>query len=459
MIDNIMDTLYNIRDYLRDNLVNVLAGGMIVILVIGFMIYIASVLRPQLQTRNELATQVVAAQESLTQTQLSQNTLPDSLNAEIASSQTRLDELAAIFMTETQAADTLNNLYRYAEQTGVEVLDLQAQTGVETAVKDVYDARIFRIQVQGTSAGLLSYVNQISEASVPSFAVDSVKIEEAVDADTGENTHLLTMDFVIYTSPYATETAVVDENGDDGFTSIIPTPMAPSTPSGSVAASQANLDQAWSAENWPQVLTILEQMLAAAPGDTQLTQKQYAAYINYGYQLLELQQLAEAKTQFETALTINPNGAEAAIGMGQVTIAALAPQLDSLWTSQNWAETIRLIEQIVAVDPNYDDMQGKLYAARVNYGYQLLEQQQTEAARTQFEQALALNPNGTEARNGLQAATGSPPSTVSGSTYTVRGGDTLFSIARRYGTTVDALKAANGLSSNRINVNQVLIIP
>lgn len=454
-MDTVMDSLYDARDYLRDNWMNVFAGVLIVILLIGFMMFIASVLMPQLQIRNELAVQVVSAQEALDRDRLSKDSLPDSLNAEIASSRARLNELGAVFMSETQAGDTLNNLYRYAEQTSVEVVDLQAQSTVETAVKGVYDARVFRMQAEGTVPNLLAYINQISEASIPSFAIESVGITESADPETNVVTNSLVMDFVLYTSPYSTGTVVADNIPDDEFTSIIPTPMAPSE----TVTLQTRLDGAWTAENWPEVLTILEQMLVLTPNDAELKQKQYAANVNYGYRLLQQQQLTEAQTQFETALALNPNGAEAAIGLGQVTIAALAPQLDGLWTSQNWAETIRLIEQIMAVDPNYDDMRGKLYAARVNYGYQLLNQQQTEAARTQFEQALVINPNGVEAQNGLQSAAGTAPSSPGGTTYTVRSGDTLFSISRRFGTTVDALKEANGLSSNRINVNQVLHIP
>jgi len=43
--------------------------------------------------------------------------------------------------------------------------------------------------------------------------------------------------------------------------------------------------------------------------------------------------------------------------------------------------------------------------------------------------------------------------------YTVVQGDTLSSIATRFGTTVAAIKAANGLVSDLIYVGQVLIIP
>ena len=43
--------------------------------------------------------------------------------------------------------------------------------------------------------------------------------------------------------------------------------------------------------------------------------------------------------------------------------------------------------------------------------------------------------------------------------YVVQSGDTLNLIATRFGTTVDAIRQANGLSSDVINVGQVLTIP
>jgi len=44
-------------------------------------------------------------------------------------------------------------------------------------------------------------------------------------------------------------------------------------------------------------------------------------------------------------------------------------------------------------------------------------------------------------------------------TYVVRAGDTLFLIARRFGTTVDAIRRANNLTTDVITVGQVLAIP
>jgi LysM repeat protein len=50
-------------------------------------------------------------------------------------------------------------------------------------------------------------------------------------------------------------------------------------------------------------------------------------------------------------------------------------------------------------------------------------------------------------------------STYSDGAYTVQSGDTLFSIATRYGTTVQAIIYANGLASDFIYAGQVLVIP
>ena len=43
--------------------------------------------------------------------------------------------------------------------------------------------------------------------------------------------------------------------------------------------------------------------------------------------------------------------------------------------------------------------------------------------------------------------------------YTVRSGDTLWLLARRYGTTVDAIKKMSGITSDRLSIGQILRIP
>lgn len=43
--------------------------------------------------------------------------------------------------------------------------------------------------------------------------------------------------------------------------------------------------------------------------------------------------------------------------------------------------------------------------------------------------------------------------------YTVKSGDTLWILARRFGTTVDEIRKLNGLTSDLLNIGQVLRIP
>ena len=42
--------------------------------------------------------------------------------------------------------------------------------------------------------------------------------------------------------------------------------------------------------------------------------------------------------------------------------------------------------------------------------------------------------------------------------YIVKKGDSLYSIAQKYNTTVDELKRKNNLSSNLLSIGQILII-
>lgn len=51
-----------------------------------------------------------------------------------------------------------------------------------------------------------------------------------------------------------------------------------------------------------------------------------------------------------------------------------------------------------------------------------------------------------------------PQESTSGLTYTVQKGDSLYSIAKKFGTTVDRLKELNNLSSNLLSIGQILII-
>lgn len=93
----------------------------------------------------------------------------------------------------------------------------------------------------------------------------------------------------------------------------------------------------------------------------------------------------------------------------------------------------------------------------------------TRQAVIAFQRMMRLSPDGVvgpgtwkalyDAYLGIMGNVPMPGPESGGMQYTVQPGDTLWLIARRYGTTVDAIKSLNGLTSNELSIGQVLRIP
>jgi hypothetical protein len=78
--------------------------------------------------------------------------------------------------------------------------------------------------------------------------------------------------------------------------------------------------------------------------------------------------------------------------------------------------------------------------------------------------AAAPHTDETAPFNSSQAATPgagetAPPGNTCQATHSIHQDDTLYSLSKKYGVTIAAIKSANGLSSNNILVGQSLCIP
>jgi len=465
-----MNSLANLRRYIPSKgvLYSLLAVVAMLIIGVGDFLFASSSIFPQVRARTELISQVASAREQLTQAQSAQDEAPQRLTRQLAAAETRLEEAANVFLTDSQAAEALSKLYDYAEASDVEIATFQAGTE-PTEKSGIYDTRRFRLTVEGALPRLVDFVSRIEWAALESFNVDNVSITE------GETLHLLTLDIILYTSIYSTaEGAIVQPiatrpaiSGD------------PAQPPPGLAQLDEALRAAWVAGEWQRAIVLIGQIRELDPDNDDLTDQLYEAYVNYGQELLQRGDTDGATAQFAAALETKPDGEEALRGLQQAAatpiptlapVEELAQRLHDPWAAENWEVVIGLIEQIRAIDPDYDDMMEKLYAAQVNYGYQLIEQGRLEDAKERFRLALDIKRDGIEAMAGLRQLAGDAaplPSPTSSPpqpgpqyvTYVVRRGDTLYSISRRYGTSVEAVVAANGLADYAIYAGQELRIP
>jgi len=332
------------------------AVAIIVVMLTGCLGLALFALIPAVQARTALVSQLAEAEQALEKAQQFQQTTPEQWMLQIEETRATLDQAAAIFLSDSQAADLLNKLYLYASENGVTIANLQTLPGAEGADQRPHDVVLFQLQAKGPVPALLRFAASIQEAGIQGFVINDAKIIAA-----GEQS-VLTMNVTLYTSPYA-----------PGGSATYPSPT----------------------------LTVEEQ---------------------------------------------------------------LEQRLRDLWVAENWGEVISVLEQIVAINPDNYEMREKLYSAHVNYGYQLAAEGRPAEAKEQFSRALIVKPGGKEATEGLQQTAGDvlPPTPVSQTAviiYTVRQGDTLYSISTRYATTVPAIKAANGLTDDTIKVGQELKIP
>ncbi|MGI6380710.1 MAG: LysM peptidoglycan-binding domain-containing protein [Anaerolineae bacterium] len=170
------------------------------------------------------------------------------------------------------------------------------------------------------------------------------------------------------------------------------------------------------------------------------------------------------------------------------TIENLMDQINAAWNAQNWPLVLDLIGQVIAIDPTYDDIQGKRYYALINYGYELLTAGDCTQSLAMFREAVILQPEGEEALMGLELVGRYCPTPPAGSTvtpgpsptgsltpwphgtptpiylpepirYTVQSGDTLYSLAKRFSTTVQAIMQANGMMSYFLRAGDEIWIP
>ncbi|MEM7331310.1 MAG: LysM peptidoglycan-binding domain-containing protein [Chloroflexota bacterium] len=355
-------------DTIRENLLTVIGVMFAALLTVVYLVLIAGNIAPLLQDRGNLNERLETAVSAQTQQEAVLELSNEEQDAQLEAAQARLDTATAVFLTEAQAATVLEAINQYAIATSVTLIEVEAQPLPQKAPNTFFDVRQFEIQAAGEVERLLQFLALMRETAVTTVSLTDVTLVE----QNGRGT--LSFQLTLYTSPFATGEALNN----------LPTTT---------------------------VVDVADETIGGQP---------------------------------ETGA---PSPA-----------TQLSQQLDLPWAAENWPAVLTIIDQIIEVDPNFPEIREKQYSALVNFGYQLIESGNLDSARTQFETAVVINPLSGEAQAGLsQIEDLTTPTT--GTTYTVQSGDTLFSIAQRFNTNVDAIRTANGIIGNNISVGQELIIP
>lgn len=108
------------------------------VLVIGYVLFVVAFILPQSRARNQAISQLASAEQKLAEARKAQEKSPEKLQAQLATAQATLNQAGSLFLTDAQAAESLNNLSTYASQSDATIISLQANPG-SSQEKGAYD--------------------------------------------------------------------------------------------------------------------------------------------------------------------------------------------------------------------------------------------------------------------------------------------------------------------------------
>jgi hypothetical protein len=197
-----MNDLNDLSSSLRDRLPQILGVGVLVLVVAGEMAFTLTRILPAMRTNSELSSQLAEARQALSPP-ASEAQMQAMLQAQLSTLQQALNEQADAFLAEAEVPVVLSHLYRYADESGVQIAQIEAAqaAGSKKTEGAAHDTQSFQVTVSGPTLQLVGFVTRLQEASLPAVIIDNLEIKAGRAA---EGASTLTMQIQFYTSPYAT---------------------------------------------------------------------------------------------------------------------------------------------------------------------------------------------------------------------------------------------------------------
>ncbi|MSP13121.1 MAG: LysM peptidoglycan-binding domain-containing protein [Chloroflexi bacterium] len=436
--------------------------------------------------QNDLKGQVTKAQATLDVAKAAQRVDIQALQNQVATAQAQLSNISNLFPNEQAVAETLQKIPVIGSELGLSVSPLVVQAAATPRPGTPQPGGIitgtYKLQASGPQNQFSQFLQRIQQETVGSLTVSNVNISQGPGPNSTLNADIL----VTYVRGAAGAGA-------------IPTPAPLPTISIEPLLQQANT--ALQTANYERAIVLLQQALILQPQRGNVQAQLLKTRREYGAKLLVSGQLAQAAAQYQAILKQTPGDPEAINGLRQAEAAQANPTptqgptatpardqaLNTAFAAGQWSQVVTLTLNLLSQGINTPDLTQKLYIAYVKLGDQYITQGRLAEGKQQYQAALRINPGGAEATTGLQrlavlagvtpavpplssipTATPQPPPTpgpptlapdaITSDRYTVRTGDTLFTIARRAGISVQQLMSANNITSFTVYIGQILII-
>jgi len=193
---------------------------------------------------------------------------------------------------------------------------------------------------------------------------------------------------------------------DAGLAWLLPTPSPNSTPLPTMSPGQIvaefgpQLEAALSQADWRRAFEIVEIMDSVDPGSDEVRRWTGATHLAYGQALVQARQTTDALDQFDQAVALVPDDAQAS-GWQQATRSFLAGQ--EALTAGDWTAAIEALTPVHDAMPDYPDAVASLAQAYRQRGIAYEQKAKYKEARADLEAALAFQPGDAEAKTHLDA--------------------------------------------------------